>query len=92
MTIMFSGDLQSTLDPGANVVATASLSGYQVMQQNFAVCDTQQCPVQPGDQTFYQDFQVPSYAPTGDYTVNLKGTTQDGQAMSCLNFKVHVQQ
>ncbi|KDQ20198.1 hypothetical protein BOTBODRAFT_142751 [Botryobasidium botryosum FD-172 SS1] len=90
ITIQFSGNLQSTIESGS-VVASISYGGTQVMQQTYSVCDSQDCPVQPGDQTFSQDFQVPSYAPAGGYQVQVVGTVQGNQRLACMNFDVQVQ-
>ncbi|EGG17527.1 hypothetical protein DFA_08523 [Cavenderia fasciculata] len=50
------------------------------------VCDSYECPIQPGPVTRVESIFVPSFTPHGNYRGQLEVTDQSGNTITCIQF------
>jgi cathepsin B len=94
LNVQLSGSLSSPITSG-NVAVSVSYLGLKVLDKTFSACDLlgqagYSCPVPAGPVNAQLSELIPSYAPKGKYTGQIKITDQTGAEVACVSFSVQL--
>jgi hypothetical protein len=91
--IVVNGSLSAQFNSGTYTIAVLS-GATQLYSKSGDLCSLSSkftCPHQAGPVELTQDFAVPSYAPSGDYTVKISAVQGDNTAAFCFTFPISIQ-
>eukprot|EP01027_Heterolobosea_sp_BB2_P020498 GEZU01029245.1.p2 GENE.GEZU01029245.1~~GEZU01029245.1.p2 ORF type:complete len:144 (+),score=40.14 GEZU01029245.1:54-485(+) len=88
LTIAVNGTLASDVTSGT-VHASVTLDGATLLDQDFDLCSFSsaiQCPFKAGPFNVAQTFNIPPYAPSGEYSGQFIIDDQNGKEVTCIKF------
>ncbi|KAJ3411251.1 Phosphatidylglycerol/phosphatidylinositol transfer protein [Chytridiales sp. JEL 0842] len=88
VNITLSGELRTTVFPGAKNKITAKLFGIQVYDETLDLCGPGlECPVAPGPRDITLSFGIPKEAPSVTVGVKAVASNADGSELLCIENK-----
>lgn len=76
--------------PDGDLRVSVSYHGFHVYSSHSPLCSATSCPLQAGPVTIENDWKLPSLAPPGPYSIQLKGLDKQGTVFMCVDIKFSV--
>jgi len=93
ITVDVTGTVSEDVTTGSQYVITVTFDGIQLLQKNGDLCTLSPkvpCPIKAGSLDVSDTLNVPSFAPSGNYGIQVSATDQNNNELLCVSIQLQI--